>query len=132
MNEEILEAVKKALPSIQVDVLKKELDKAARFEILQKEHEATHKKNNELHNAITELREKEVEYNKVSELKRNYELVKTQHELECAKKSYSDVKELFYAALRNPEYRRTGFTPMAIPSGSYASCGSVDVKTEQT
>lgn len=106
MDQNILEAIQKSLPAMQMDALKKELEKAAMHEKLMSQLIECQKENSALRYERDSLKKLEVEMKTEKEkaqlVQRDIELLKVKHELQCQKEILASVKELAMAAFRNP------------------------------
>lgn len=126
MNEEILEAVKKSLPSMQVDLLKKELLQAGRVPGLESEL-ATYRKNladaqdvlATAKAACAELRSREVKLADLEKKERDLEVSRLKYELEAQRSHFSSMKEIVLAAFRNPTVYKNFNKTIPDPGANY-------------
>ena len=116
MDQNILEAIQKSLPAMQMDALKKELEKASMHEKLMSQLTECQKENSALRFERDKLKkledEMKFEKEKAQFVQRDFELKKVQHELQCAKEITMAVKDLAHAAFRNPEIHKNYHVPV--------------------
>ncbi|MEO5348841.1 MAG: hypothetical protein H7836_04270 [Magnetococcus sp. YQC-3] len=118
MNKEILEAIAKTLPAMQAEILQRELTKAAAYDELKKKFDElaqVHKdatkivveyenRRQEIKDLELQLKAKTKEY---EDGKRDLELKMVKHELQCQMNVKQDLKDLMYAAFRNPTIHKS-------------------------
>jgi hypothetical protein len=136
MNQEILEALRKSLPSIQVDLLKAELAKAEKLATVEHQLAKAHEENkiiitqkDLLQSEVARLKaicKAEEELNK---LKNEFEVERLKYQLAAEKEKTLAIKELAYAAFRNPTVIKNTSIPVA---GSAHSAGWTQPITETT
>lgn len=128
MNKEILDAVTKHLPSMQMEVLKQELYKAQKYEELTNEITTLNIENMNLLKKVKDLSDKisneemlnkRVQAVEKREMALDVELLKK--EIECHKFTLQKVYDLSVMAFRNPTVYKNYNRGIAIPSGGYAS-----------
>lgn len=116
MTQEILEAIQKSLPAMQMDLLKKELDKAAKYDKLEKELQDSRNAHSALilkHDVLQKLEvEMKTEKEKAQLVQRDFELKKLEYELKVEKEKTQAIKELAYAAFRNPTVHKSYQVPV--------------------
>jgi len=126
MDQSILDAISKALPAMQMDVLRNELQRASEYEGLKQ-------LNGELSSTIARQSKENVELTKkliehetldtkrsileAKERALDIELLKIK--VSCAEEKYAAVKDLAYAAFRNPTVQKSYNRHVGIPSGGY-------------
>lgn len=142
MNNEILEAIKKALPSMQVDVINNELFKARKYDTLIEQHndlknihsktlaekEELYKDKEKIKLTQQQLETKIKEY---EDLKQSLEIKMLKHELQCERNSNINLKDLMYAAFRNPTVHKSFSKNVVIPNNSYSNVVSESEYTTQ-
>lgn len=134
MNQEILDAVAKALPKMQADVLHAELKKASEHqhltsrvaELAQQLHDA------KLDAARLSLIVKKDEELKARELEvqnklRQLEIDLLKKDVQCANLVTSNVKELAMAAFRNPTVYKSYNKTIPDPNANYQGA-TIDVR----
>lgn len=116
MDQNILEAIQKSLPAMQMDALKKELEKASMHDKLMSQLTECQKENSALRFERDKLKkledEMKFEKEKAQFVQRDFELKKVQHELQCEKEITMAVKDLAHAAFRNPEIYKNYQVPV--------------------
>lgn len=134
MNEEILDAIEKSLPSIQMEVLRKELEKASKHDDLVTSNKVLNDKSHRLEVELSYARSKiakaEAEQSEAAEIKRKFEIEKLKYELEAQKVISREIRELAMAAFRNPTVTKSFNRQVIVPSGDYLqSAAEFEVKT---
>ena len=124
MNQEILSAIEKSLPSLQMEALRNELKKAQAFEDMQKkiqEQEGTIKKfaDRIIKLEVLERREQEFENKKIDldQRERNLSIKILETKLEMTIKNNENMKDLVNAVFRSP------FKTISISSSNNSSSG---------
>ena len=120
MNQEMLDAIKKVLPSIQIETLNEELAKAKQLPAEQekvKQHQA------DSANLREQVRKHEAEISRLNglvktqaeldKIKNDFEIQKLTYQLQAEKEKHSAVKELVSAVFRNPTYIKDTQVPVA-------------------
>lgn len=130
IDKNILEVITKSLPTMQMEVLKGELDKAAKFDTLSTSFNNMSTELTNVKAARDTLLKQEIEFNKVQEERRNLANQILQIQLDCKKEVITELKNLMMAVFRNPTYTTSGTQAVSIPSGGYA--GSTNVCTVTT
>ena len=102
MDKELLEAITKSLPSMQMEALKKELDRVSKFDQISKDYQEKCSTISKLNIDISDLRNlvKREEDLKAREYKLEIELLKK--DLECEKSKNSSMSSFMGQVFRNP------------------------------
>ncbi|MBK7892856.1 MAG: hypothetical protein IPJ84_18990 [Bdellovibrionales bacterium] len=128
MTKEIMDAIEKSLPSMQMEVLRKDLEKASKYDAVLSENSVLREKNNRLEIDLSSVRSKiakaETEISDAADVKRKFEIEKLKYELESQKCISREIRELAMAAFRNPTVIKSFSRQVAVPSGGYAHCAS--------
>jgi len=132
MNQEILEAIKKALPSIQVDFLKEELAKAEKLKSVQMLLDDAQNKIKELSNKIVTLNAEISSLNllvkkekDLKDIEEKFEVEKLKYQLQCEKEKLKSIENLTHTVFKNPRIVRTKAVPVqgAHGAGGYVGSG---------
>ena len=125
MNKEILEAVQKSLPAMQMDALKAELAKAESVPSLQSTINTLKSQiesmNNDRQKLVEQLNEVNVRAKKTEELKeqeRNLRVKELEIKLQCEQAISSNIREMAMAAFRNPTITKSFNIPVAVPGSA--------------
>lgn len=126
MNKEIIDAITKSLPAMQVEVLNQELKKAGEYETLKLRFEDLNKEASKYLDTITRLtkqikseEELSIREAAISDRERRYELEILKKDAQCSKDTLVAVRDLAMAAFRNPTVYKSYNKPMEIQSGNY-------------
>lgn len=106
MNQQILDAIAKSLPAMQVEVLRAELDKAAQFESLQNTISNLKEERSALQKEVGLLRQLQLSEHAIKDREYKLELTLAKKELEYIQNSRHELKELMHAAFRNVHVHR--------------------------
>lgn len=128
MTQDILDAVAKSLPVMQMELLRKELENAARVPDLEKrlkdrEQEISKLNQTAQHHWMADQKLKEAKeryedaFKKEAELK--YELLKKDYE--CEKHVNANLKELMHAVFKNSTVRKNAFISKNESGSSYSN-----------
>lgn len=138
MDQSILEAITKSLPAMQMDALRKELEKADRYEGLAKEKEALRLEGINLAGQIMSLKDTLAKHAaldaktlEIEKRERNLELEMLKAKLSYESQSRNEIKELAYAAFRNPTVTKSYSRHVGVPSGGYTNVVSESERVEQ-
>lgn len=130
MNQDILDAITKSLPSMQVDALKAELKKAERVPDLEKiiahlrECDANFQKtNSQQRQEIERLKKFEVDDLRIREEKRMLDVKILEIKLIAKEETLKAVSDLAHAAFRNPTVVKT-FTHPTVTRSQFSADGS--------
>ena len=125
MNQEIIEAIQKSLPAIQMDALKTELAKAASVTQLQAQIKSLQddlvSKDRQLSEAVSKRYEAEARAKKTDELaeqERNLKVQMLEIKLAAEINTANRVEALAMAAFRNPTIHKSFNKPVAVPGSS--------------
>jgi len=125
MNQEIIEAIQKSLPAIQMDALKTELAKAAKvadLEItittLRKQIEIERELQQSLSKSLAEANARAKKTEELELQERNLKVQMLEIKLQCEQVVSSNIKELAMAAFRNPTIHKSFNKPVAVPGSS--------------
>jgi DNA repair exonuclease SbcCD ATPase subunit len=131
MNNEILEAIQKSLPSMQMDALKAELAKLERLPALEKQIELLNKSLEEENKKYSDMTSKYYEVNtrakKTDELNKQENELKVKMlelELKLEKEASKRVEALAMAAFRNPTVHKSYYKNETPANPSYGNLNS--------
>ncbi|HAB99729.1 MAG TPA: hypothetical protein DCE71_07910 [Parachlamydiales bacterium] len=123
MNNEILEAVRKTLPELQMKELQEALKKASDYDRVLNSYEECSRKRNELERENIEFKSTvercKNESLKAQEVIREYEIKELRTQLNCAEAIAKEIKELAMAAFRNPTVVKSYNKQVPVPSGQF-------------
>lgn len=130
MNKEILDAIVKTLPQMQVEALQAELKKAAEYSrLVERLNDMTNgsiKLTEEISTLKAKLKKEEDLAKYEEELRRqdqNLKITLLQKDLDCAKEVANEVKQLAMAAFKNPTVTKTFNMPVAVHNQGYVGSG---------
>jgi molecular chaperone GrpE (heat shock protein) len=136
MDQNILDAIQKSLPAMQMDALKKELEKATMHDKLMSQLTECQKENSALRYERDGLKKLEVEMKTEKEkaqlMQRDFELLKVKHELECQKGIVNAVTNLAMAAFRNPTITKSFNRNIPLKNTEYASGSTMSENSFET
>lgn len=137
MNQEMLDAIKKVLPSIQIETLNEELARAKQLqpalEKIKSFESMISQKNDEISKHQAEIRRLEGLVRTQAELdkvKNDFEIEKLKYQLQAEKDKLQAVKELTTAVFRNPTFTKHTAVPVAMNNNG--QCGYTVPVTETT
>lgn len=136
MNQDILEAIAKSLPAMQMDSLRKELEKAKLYEQVAKEKQDELKISSDLRlqliikdSQIIDLKKQVLTKEDLEKRERDLQLELLKGKAQCAEQKYEAVKDLAYAAFRNPTVVKSFNRHVGVPSGGYTNVVSESEST---
>lgn len=136
MDPIILKAIQDSLPKMQVEALQKELEKAAKFDQLTKDLQASRDAHSKLileHDSLKKLEnEMKQKLEEALFVKREFEIKKLQHELACAKEVTNAVTNLAMAAFRNPTIVKSFNRNIPLKDNEYASGSTMSESSYET
>jgi len=126
MNKEIMEAVTKHLPAMQMEVLKQELEKEKLVDSLRDEMAILKVDKAKLAKTIEDITKNMVDQDilkkrveVVEKREQALELEILKKDVQCSKDTLVAVRDLAMAAFRNPTVYKSYNKPMEIQSGNY-------------
>lgn len=136
MNQEVMDAIKKVLPSIQIETLNEELARAKQLqpalEKIKSFETMIVTKNDEISKHQAEVRRLEGLVRTQAELdkiRNDFEIEKLKYQLQAEKEKHQAVKDLVSSVFRNPTFVKHTAVPVA---GSQNSNGYTVPVTETT
>lgn len=136
MDQNILDAIQKSLPAMQMDALKKELEKAGYYDKLMSQLSECQKENSGLRYERDALKKLEIEMRTEKEkaqlIQRDFELKRLQHEVDTAKTVAKEIKELAMAAFRNPTIHKSYNRSIPLKNNEYSSGSTMSEYTSET
>lgn len=131
MLEELLEAVKKNLPQMQVELLRQEFKKAEEFDGLIKEKERLLNEKRQLQDSINSLTTQLVSLKQqmkpqeeLEKRERDLQLTLVNNNLKAEQDKNNQLRELMYAAFRNPTVNKSFIQPFMNQQTGYMNTGS--------
>lgn len=121
MNNEIMEAIKKTLPTMQVEALKIELDKASRLPSVQKDLDSCREQISKLLSELNALRALEIYKNDLDKKSQAMEVEILKIKLCAESDKNAIIKELMFAAFRNPTIHKSFNKMIAVPAGGHTN-----------
>lgn len=136
MDQNILDAIQKSLPAMQMDALKKELEKAGHYDKLilqlsecQKENSGLRYERDSLKKLESEMR---TEKEKAQLIQKDFELKRLQHEVDSAKLVAKEIKDLAMAAFRNPTITKSFNRNIPLKNSEYSAGSSLYETASET
>lgn len=139
MDQKILDAIQQSLPAMQMDALRKELDRAKmhdnvldEFKELKVRYDLRQNEVNQLTSQVSELKNKILKQEELDKREQKLEVELMKKDLACAQQILAGVKELAMAAFRNPTIMKTYYRQENLEPGQCSNPVSLSSSATET